>query len=289
MRSVVCEPAAVYEILAEIAREDGHPPLSEHKVATLGGTGSLAGAWSDDAGICLIAVAAWHPGDGHWATEAALAPRRRNADDEVAAIERAAGLVPTGEAHSFWAFRPGQVDAALRLGYVESRAVLRMSGPMPVAAGRSAPGISIAPMTERNIEYIVDVNNRAFADHREQGSMTVDGFRSLMSLSWFDPGAVYVARTGGQIAGFCVMKHQEPAVGEVYVLAVDPDLAGLGIGRALVQRGLAGRADHGAVRAQAWVDAANQAAVGLYRAMGLTEDFRTREFVPAAGSEPRIP
>ena len=84
------------------------------------------------------------------------------------------------------------------------------------------------------------------------------------------------------------MKHEEPAVGEVYVLAVDPDLAGAGIGKALVQRGLGGRASHGAVRAQAWVDAANDAAVGLYRSTGLTEDFRTREFLPTSDREPGV-
>jgi mycothiol synthase len=144
-------------------------------------------------------------------------------------------------------------------------------------------------MTERDIEDIVDVNNRAFAEHREQGSMTVDGFRSLMRLSWFDPGAVYVARSGERLAGFCVMKHEERAVAEVYVLAVDPDLAGSGIGKALVQRGLGGRASHGAVQAQAWVDAANDAAVGLYRSMGLAEDFRTREFLPTSGRKPGVP
>ena len=176
-----------------------HPPLSEHKVATLGRVGHLAGVWGDDGGICLVAVAAWHPGDGHWATEAALAPRRRTVGDETAAIERTAELVPTGEPYSFWAFRPGQVDAALGLGYVETRAVLRMSGPMPAGAARSTSGISIGAMTARDVEGIVDVNNRAFAGHREQGSMTVDGFGSLMSLGWFDPTAVHVARSGERV------------------------------------------------------------------------------------------
>ena len=67
-------------------------------------------------------------------------------------------------------------------------------------------------------------------------------------------------------------------------LAVNPDQAGSGIGRALAQRGFAAVADQGAVTAQAWVDAANHPAVGLYQAMGLAEDFRNREFVPATGS-----
>jgi mycothiol synthase len=284
MRSAPFEAAGVREFLDEMTHADGHPPLSEHKMATLGGAGSLAGVWSDHAGLCLVAVAAWHPG-GHWAIEAAVAPRRRTAPEEVAAIERATGIIPIGESHSFWAFRPGQVEAALRMGYEQIRAVLRMSGPMPTAGARSVPGISIEPMAEIDIEAIVGVNNRAFADHREQGSMTVDGFRLLMGLGWFDPRGVHVARSSDRIVGFCVAKHEERAVGEVFVLAVDPDLAGSGIGRALVDRAFAGLADQGAVRAQAWVDAGNRPAVGLYRALGLAEDFRTSELVPAARGE----
>ena len=284
MRSGSYEAVGVYEFLAEVADADGHPPLSEHKVATLGRDSNRVGVWSDDAGLCLVAVAARHAGSGHWAIEAALAPRRRTPDDEEAAIERANGLISTGEAYSFWAFRPGQVDAAGRLGYDQARAVLRMSGPMPTAALGSVPGISIEPMTGCDIDAIVGVNNRAFANHREQGSMTVDGFRLLMTLAWFDPACVYVARSVERIVGFCVTKHEEHAVGEVYLLAVDPDHAGSGIGRALAHRGFAELADRGAVTAQAWVDATNQPAVGLYQAMGLAEDFRNREFVPATGT-----
>lgn len=284
MRSGSYEAVGVHEFLAGVADADGHPPLSEHKVTTLGRDRNLVGVWSDDAGLCLVTVAARHAGDGHWAIEAALAPRRRTADDEEAAIERATGLISAGEAHSFWAFRPGQVDAADRLGYDQTRVVLRMSGPIPTAALGSVPGVSIGPMTGCDIEAIVGVNNRAFANHREQGSMTVNEFRSLMMLAWFDPAGVYVARLGERIVGFCVTKHEERAVGEVYLLAVDPDQAGSGIGRALVRRGFAGLADRGSVTAQAWVDAANQPAMGLYQAMGLAEDLRNSEFVPPTGS-----
>lgn len=283
MRSGSYEAVGVNAFLAEVADADGHPPLSEHKVTALQRDKNRVGVWSDDGGLCLIAVATRHAGDGHWGIEAALAPRRRTAKDEEAAIERATGLVSTREARSFWAFRPGQVDAAGRLGYNQARDVLRMSGPMPSVAPGSVSGISIGPMTERDIDAIVGVNNRAFANHREQGSMTANGFRSLMALSWFDPAGVHVARSGERIVGFCVTKHEEHAVGEVYLLAVNPDQAGSGIGRALAQRSFAGSADRGAVTARAWVDATNEPAVGLYRAMGLTEDFRNREFVPATG------
>lgn len=283
MRSAPFEAARVHDFLADLTEVDGHPPFSEHKLASLGGDGNRVAAWSDDAGLCLVAVAARHRGDGHWAIEAALAPRRRTANDETLAIQRAVELTPAGEPHSFWAFRPGQADAALRLGYEQVRAVLRMSGPMPTAAEPTVSGISIKPMSGSEVVALLGVNNRAFAHHREQGSMTEDEFRSLMTLAWFDAGGVHVARSGGRIAGFCVTKPERREIGEVYLLAVDPDFAGLGIGRALLHRGLARLAERGAATAQAWVDAANVAAVGLYEAAGLFETFRTAEFVPSTG------
>lgn len=287
MRSVPYEAARVREFLVDLAATDGHPPLSEHKLATLGGERNLAGVWSDDDGICLVAVAAFHRGDGHWAVEAALAPNRRTANGERVAVERSVDLIPAGEPHSVWAFRPGQADAARRIGYEPVRAVLRMSGPMPAAAVVTVPGISIEPMRGGEIAAHVGINNRAFTHHREQGSMTEVDFRALMAHRWFDPGGVHVARSGERAVGFCVTKHEPHSIGEVYLLAVDPAFAGLGIGRALLEAGLHQLADQGAATAQAWVDAVNLSAVGLYEAVGLAEDFRTTEFVPPTASSAR--
>ena len=50
MRSDSYEAVGVHEFLAGVADADGHPPLSEHKVTTLGRHRNLVGVWSDDAG-----------------------------------------------------------------------------------------------------------------------------------------------------------------------------------------------------------------------------------------------
>ena len=281
MRSTPCDAATVGTFLAEVADADGHPPLSEHKVTTMGRERSRVGVWSIQGAICLVGVASQHDLDGHWAVEAALSAQRRTSDEEDAAVQQAVGLAPTSELHTFWAFRPGQIDAARRLGYVEVRSVLRMSGPIPSGPAASAPGLSIARMTERDIGAIVAINDRAFADHPEQGSMTVASFHSLMKRAWFDPEGVLVARWKGRIGGFCVTKYETGAAGEVHILAVDPEASGSGLGKTLAHRGLLWSAERGAVAAQAWVDETNRPAVGLYRALGLAEDFRSREFIPA--------
>ena len=243
MRPAPYDALSVRSFLAEVAEADGHPPLSEHKVMTMDQGRSQVGVWTDSAGIGLVAVASWHEGGGHWAVEAALASRRRTPTDEEAAIHRATELAAPGEPHTLWTFRTGQIAAARRVGYDEVRAVLRMSGAVPTNAGKPIPGVAITPMAAGDIEGIVAVNNRAFADHREQGSMTADRFRSLAKLKWFDPAS--------------------------------------GIGRALASHGFVWLANRGAVTAQAWVDETNRPAAGLYRTLGLAEDFRNREMAPA--------
>lgn len=271
---------SVRPFLEAVTEADGHPPLSEHKIMTMDRERSRVGVWTDRVGIGLVAVASRHAGGGHWAVEAALSPRRRTPEDEVSAVRCAAELAAPEEPHTLWAFRTGQIEAAKGVGYEEVRAVLRMSGPVPANAGKPVPGVSITQMTASDIEGIVAVNNRAFADHREQASMTAESFRSLTMLGWFDPDGVLIARADGRIAGFCITKYEGGAVGEVYLLAVAPDAAASGIGRALASRGFVWLADRGAATAQAWVDESNRPAAGLYRALGLAEDFRNREMAP---------
>lgn len=275
--------ADVDRFLAEIAAVDSHPPLSGHKLSLISQEKGRAGAWADDDGICLVCVAAHHAGDGHWAVEAAVATRRRDATDEEAAIRNAALLVPNDDRHTLWAFRSEQIDAAIRLGYVETRSVLRMSMAIADVASVPASGISISSMIEEDITAIVKINNRAFVDHREQAAMTVDAFRRLIRSEGFDADGVVVARTEQGIVGFCVTKREEGDRGEVYLLAVDPDLAGSGFGSMLASAGCERLVSHGVATAVVWVDKANHAALRVYRALGFSEDFRNREMTPATG------
>ena len=277
------DAAAIDRFLAEVAAVDSHPPLSGNKLAMIDAGSGRVGVWRDSEGICVVGVAAHHTGDGHWAVEAALAPQRRGSAGEEEAIRNSASLVSDGERHTLWAFRSPQIEAANRLGYVEARSVLRMSAPMAGVARVPSSGISVVPMTEADADAIVAINNRAFADHPEQASMTCESFGVLSQSTWFDPDGVAVARCDDGIVGFCVTKAEGSGVGEVYLLAVDPDSAGSGYGAMLASAGFEWLARHGATTASVWVDSTNHGAIRIYRKLGLAEDFRNREMTPATG------
>jgi mycothiol synthase len=197
---------------------------------------------------------------------------------EEIAIRLATDLVPDGAAHTIWAFRTDQIEAARRLGYIQIRAVVRMAGPLPEQISGAAPGVTIGAMVPSDIGGIVAVNNRAFLDHPEQGAMTEEGFESLADHPWFSPDGVLVAKEGEHVAGFCITKREGGRIGEIVVIAVDPARQHSGIGRDLMQAGIGVLRRGRAQTLTLWVDSSNDAAIRLYASLGLTEDFRTREF-----------
>lgn len=122
------------------------------------------------------------------------------------------------------------------------------------------------------------VNNRAFAEHPEQGGWTRELLATRMAEAWFDPDGFRLYDVDGELAGFCWTKvhtRGHDRVGEIYVIGVDPARQGGGLGRQLTLAGLDWLADHAATEAMLYVDGANASAIRVYERLGF-EIVRTR-------------
>ncbi|MEU1419747.1 mycothiol synthase [Kitasatospora sp. NPDC005751] len=124
------------------------------------------------------------------------------------------------------------------------------------------------------------LNALAFAHHPEQGSWTEQDLADRLAEPWFDPAGFFLATRGGRAVGFHWTKVHpaaatEPALGEVYVVGVDPAEQGSGLGRALTAAGLrhltgGGPGERGLETVLLYVDADNPAAVRVYERLGFT-------------------
>lgn len=174
-------------------------------------------------------------------------------------------------------------DARLaELGFTAERDVLQLRVELPIAdVAKWPPGVEVRTFRPGIDEDAwLPVNNRAFATHPEQGGWDRDELEARMAESWFDPEGFVMAFDDRGLAGFCWTKiHADEQVGEIYVVGVDPDRQGLGLGRALVVAGLESIAAREIRTGMLYVEGDNDAAVGLYHSLGFTEHQRDRWYI----------
>lgn len=239
--------------------------------------------------------------------ELAVHPDRRRAGHGGAllgALQSAAG-----DRLRVWSYlgHPGAAALAATHGLAPVRELLRMRRPLPLDAVHDPPGpVPLPPgVTVRTFDPARDaepwlaLNARAFTGHGEQGGLTRPDLDARMATSWFDPAGFFLAervpparnepggpagtRTAlraGRLVGFHWTKRHPadpvtgtPAAGEIYVLGVDPDEHGGGLGRALSRIGLRHLAEAGLPSAVLYVDADNAAAVAVYTRLGFDTEW----------------
>ena len=82
------------------------------------------------------------------------------------------------------------------------------------------------------------------------------------------PAGLILAEDASGVVGFHWTKRHDATTGEVYVLGVDPEASGRGIGKALLWAGLHHLRDIGCHEVELFVDADNEPAVELYERAG---------------------
>ena len=173
-----------------------------------------------------------------------------------------------GGGHLTWWTDGGAYQVAEQAGLALERSLHEMRVALPL---ESRASVTTRAFTPADADAWLRVNNRAFADHPEQGGWDRDTLASRLTEPWFDPDGFRLYEHEGVVAAFCWTKvHDEttPPVGEIYVIGVDPDLHGRGLGRELTLAGLDWISDHGLTEAMLFVDGGNVAALRLYERLG---------------------
>jgi mycothiol synthase len=168
---------------------------------------------------------------------------------------------------------PAAAALARRTGFERVRALWVMRRSLldptatPTARGSDFQVRSFRPGDEAEL---LRVNAAAFAHHPEQGGMDVAELAERMAEPWFDPAGLLVVDAGDRLLGFHWTKRHSSSLGEVYVVGVDPESQGLGVGKTLVDAGLRHLRDGGADDVLLYVESDNLTAVRLYEGLGFT-------------------
>jgi mycothiol synthase len=164
-------------------------------------------------------------------------------------------------------------ETAARLGLAEVRRLHQMRVPLPLEEQSDLPVRAFRPGIDD--EAWLATNNRAFVWHPDQSNWTVEDLQRRMAEPWFEAeGFLLLDGPDGSVAGFCWTKlHNKhtPVMGEIYVIGVDPDQQGRGLGRQLAIAGLGWQWDHHQPQVgMLYVEHDNAAAIHLYEELGFT-------------------
>lgn len=292
--------SAVTALLTAASEADAHPALGEHAWLDLvqGGRDGFAGlvAWEPDhphpVGYAQVSLGGTEgTGRRSWALEVVVDPHHRTPGNTVASdlVKAATDLIGSeggGHLH-LWVSQPAPYHErmAKSVGLSPGRALYQMRRALPMEHHATVRTRPFRPGQDERAW--LEVNNRAFQRHPEQGGWTEETLKAREAQPWFDPEGFLLQFRGERLAGFCWTKVHgagPSALGEIYVVAVGPDFSGHGLGRQLTLAGLDYLSSKGLRQAMLYVDATNVAALKLYIELGFTVNHIDRAYtgdVPA--------
>jgi mycothiol synthase len=282
------QAGAVRGLLAAVTAADGERPVSDSTMLRLkhspGGDRHLL-LWT---GSELAGYAHLETGGVRPEAEIAVVPEARTSRADRLLLDevRRAAAGPI----QLWAHgeRSGVLDLARAAGLEPDRVLLQLRRPLDspsLEEPKWPDDVTVRTFVPGQDEAAwVRVNNRAFADHPDQSGWTVEDVIDREAEDWFDPAGFFLAESGGEVVGFHWTKAHpatdtDEALGEVYVIGIDPSMRGRRLGPALTLHGLRHLREAGVGTAMLYVDESNEVAVRLYQRLGFTRHHADIRFV----------
>jgi mycothiol synthase len=285
---------ALRKLVEAASAADGHAALDDHAWLDLaqGGREGFAGLVAFEEGHDHpVGYAQVSRGSASWALEFVVDPHHRVpgntiGEDLVSSAVQLIAAQGGGHVH-LWVNHPRATHdrIAAAVGLRPGRVLYQMRRGLPLDDGVRQPGDHVETRPFRpgeDEDAWLALNNRAFDWHPEQGGWDLATIKQRESETWFDPQGFLLHFVDERLAGFCWTKVHPaatPPLGEIYVIAVDPDFAGRGLGRRLTVAGLDHLSSTGLRTGMLYVDATNRAAVKLYVDLGFIVDHLDRAYV----------
>lgn len=224
----------------------------------------------------------------------------------LAELQKVACELPEGVSPLLWAHGtlPAAQSLAAAAGLQVERTLLvlenkvaKLSAPRSenkLAELRQGKNWQLRPFTAasmakgQDIATLARLNQVIFAQHPEQGKLTVADFHQRFAQAWFSPDLCFLIypwadlgeEFGGELGanlptssaiGFLWLKPVDDFTVELYVVGILPEMQGAGIGSALMERLPLLAAASGYRRIILYVDADNVPALRAYKKGGFCE------------------
>jgi mycothiol synthase len=252
----------IRRLAADVQRTDGAPPLSDQALSRLASP-DVAHVTTTDGGR-LVGYAQRDGSSLELVGDVDALPQLLDAVTVPGTLAWSHGkrsrLVPLLDARGYTAVRE----------LFELRRPLGAEHPLPPDPPL-ADGVTVRAFEPgRDDQAWLAINAAAFAHHPEQGGWSEQDLQARIDETWFDAAGFLLAERDGTLLGFHWTKIHDDGAGEVYVLGVSPDAQGLGLGSALLVRGLRHLEQRGCPSVLLYVDGDNETAVRLYEKAGFT-------------------
>jgi mycothiol synthase len=288
---------AVLKLIADTTAFDNTPPIAEHILLHLRHGGDKADSH------LLVEKEGEVIGYAHLdqtdlvagpSVELVVDPKFRGAGVGKQLLSKAIEIC--GKELRLWVHgdQPAANALATSFGFEKIRTVLQMSKPLTDI--QQLPKVIINEVNQDVVirsflpgidsDAWLSLNNKVFKEHPEQGGWQLTDLNIRLAEEWFDEEGFFLAEINNKIIGSTWTKihgahthqheaveesHAHPAIGEIYITAVDQAYAGLGIGKLLTKTALNYLKYRGLSKAILYVDFNNKQAIKLYNSLGFTQ------------------